>query len=167
MTLVAVTKLFPLPVLEAAYSAGLRHLGESRVQELAGKAASFEKPDLSWHLIGHLQRNKARMALEVFDLFHALDSLRLLRADGADLAYHDPVEPTLEHAGRDVRSEPLTDSLLAEAYAVLIVTDLRELDYGRVVAQSRIVVDTRNVTGPVLPAALRSQPQGWIVKCEE
>ncbi|MBT8335599.1 MAG: nucleotide sugar dehydrogenase [Gemmatimonadetes bacterium] len=97
----------------------------------------------------------------------ALDILRLLREDGADLRYHDPFVSSLEHEGLDLRSEPLTDALLAEADAVLIVTDHTDIDYGRVVAQSRIVVDTRNVTGSVLPAALRSQPQGWIVKCEE
>jgi UDP-N-acetyl-D-glucosamine dehydrogenase len=96
----------------------------------------------------------------------ALDILRLLREDGADLAYHDPFVPSLEHEGLDLRSEPLTDALLSEADAVLIVTDHTEIDYERVVARSRIVVDTRNVTGPVLPAGRRSQPQGWIVKCE-
>jgi UDP-N-acetyl-D-glucosamine dehydrogenase len=97
----------------------------------------------------------------------ALDILRLLREDGADLAYHDPFVPTLEHEGLDLRSEPLTDALLEGADAVLIVTDHTDIDYDRVVDRSRIVVDTRNVTGRVLPAARRSQPQGWIVKCDD
>ena len=96
----------------------------------------------------------------------ALDILRLLREDGADLAYHDPFVPTLEHEGLDLRSEPLTDALLDDSDAVLIVTDHSDIDYDRVIRRSRIVVDTRNVTGGVLPAADRSHPQGWIIKVE-
>lgn len=96
----------------------------------------------------------------------ALDILRLLREDGADLQYHDAYVPTLVHEGLDLESVPLTDQVLDEADAVLIVTDHSEVDYARVVDRARLVVDTRNVTGAFLPSANRSEPQGWIVKCE-
>ncbi len=97
----------------------------------------------------------------------ALDILRLLREDGADLRYHDAFVPTLVHEGIDLESSPLTDEELEAADAVLIVTDHTDVDYGRVIEKSRLVVDTRNVTGAVLPSDQRSHPQGWIVKCEE
>ncbi|MDX1418753.1 MAG: YggS family pyridoxal phosphate-dependent enzyme [Rubricoccaceae bacterium] len=81
VTLVAVTKTFPLPVVEAAVAAGLRDFGENRVQELAAKAEALPGEHagggVRWHLIGHLQRNKAKEALRHADAFHALDSLRL------------------------------------------------------------------------------------------
>jgi UDP-N-acetyl-D-glucosamine dehydrogenase len=96
----------------------------------------------------------------------ALDILRLLREDGADLQYHDSYVPSLFHEGLDLESVPLTDQALEEADAVLIVTDHTDVDYARVVDRARLVVDTRNVTGAFLPSANRSEPQGWIVKCE-
>ncbi|MEK9500666.1 nucleotide sugar dehydrogenase [Gaopeijia maritima] len=96
----------------------------------------------------------------------ALDILRLLREDGADLSYHDPYVPSLVHEGLDLESVELTDAALDDSDAVLIVTDHTDTDYARVVERARIVVDTRNVTSSVLPSSRRSQPQGWIVKCE-
>ena len=81
VTLVAVTKTHPIETVRAAIEAGLTDLGENRVQELVEK--SDEVPGESagghvrWHLIGSLQRNKARDATARADLFHALDSLRL------------------------------------------------------------------------------------------
>lgn len=96
----------------------------------------------------------------------ALDILRLLREDGADLSYHDPYVPSLVHEGLDLESVELTDAALDDSDAVLIVTDHTDTDYARVIDRARIVVDTRNVTSSVLPSSRRSQPQGWIVKCE-
>ncbi len=84
ITLVAVSKTFPVAAVEAARRAGIRHFGENRVQELAQK--STETPgreqggDITWHMIGHLQRNKARDVVRFADCFHALDSARLARA---------------------------------------------------------------------------------------
>jgi pyridoxal phosphate enzyme (YggS family) len=71
ITLVAVGKTFPAEVLSAAVAAGAGHLGENRVQEAESKKADV-KP-ATWHLIGPLQRNKARRALELFDVIHTLD----------------------------------------------------------------------------------------------
>ncbi len=82
VTLVAVTKTHPLPVVEAACRLGLRHLGENRVEEardkipaLADRLPPAEQPQ--WHMIGHLQRRKAREAVALFDIIHSVDSLRL------------------------------------------------------------------------------------------
>ena len=84
VTLVAVTKTRPLETVRAAVAAGLRDLGENRVQELVEKSDAMPGESaggaVRWHLIGSLQRNKARDAAARADLFHALDSLRLANA---------------------------------------------------------------------------------------
>ena len=82
ITLVAVTKTYPPELVAAAIAAGASDLGENRVQEAASKIAALQQiqPAARWHLIGHLQRNKARLAAELFDLIHSVDSLRLAEA---------------------------------------------------------------------------------------
>ena len=74
--LVAVTKGFGLPVAHAAMQAGLHVLGENRVQEAEPKVLAL--PEAEWHLVGHLQSNKARRALALFGTIHSVDSLDLL-----------------------------------------------------------------------------------------
>ena len=71
----AVSKTVPPERLRAAVAAGLTTLGENRVQELAAKAAVV--PGVTWHLVGHLQANKARAALEVAAVIQAVDSVEL------------------------------------------------------------------------------------------
>jgi pyridoxal phosphate enzyme (YggS family) len=79
ITLVAVTKGHPLEALRAARQVGLSVIGENRVQEARSKWAEAGNLGLAWHLVGHLQRNKAGQALGMFDLIHSVDSLRLAR----------------------------------------------------------------------------------------
>ncbi len=80
VTLIAVTKFFPAEVVRLAYDAGLRHFGESRLQEAIQKQADLEDLlDITWHLIGHLQTNKARKAVEHFQWIHSVDSLKIAR----------------------------------------------------------------------------------------
>jgi hypothetical protein len=74
---VAVTKSHPLEAVDAALAAGLRDLGENRVEELEEKRAARPDADAVWHMIGHVQSRKARSAAELADLVHSLDSLRL------------------------------------------------------------------------------------------
>ena len=75
--IVAVTKGFGIDVARAALDAGLTRLGENRVQEALPKVAAL--PDAEWHLVGRLQRNKARKALSAFAVVHSVDSIELLR----------------------------------------------------------------------------------------
>ena len=77
--LVAVTKTFPLAAVEAAADAGLADFGENRVQEALQKIEGAPGLRVRWHLIGHLQSNKARAAAARFDWIHSVDSLKLLR----------------------------------------------------------------------------------------
>ena len=75
--LVAVTKTVPPDRIRLAYEAGLRDFGENRVQEAAAKRPALSDLTVIWHLIGHLQSNKARPARELFHWVHSVDSLRL------------------------------------------------------------------------------------------
>ena len=80
ITLVAVTKNHPVEYMKEAAAAGITDVGENRVQEALQKQAEFPDNGLVWHLIGHLQTNKAKHAVEHFDLIHSVDSEHLLRA---------------------------------------------------------------------------------------
>jgi pyridoxal phosphate enzyme (YggS family) len=76
--LMAVSKTFAVERIREAYAAGLRVFGENRVQEFAGKAdAVRDLRDIEWHLIGHLQTNKAAKAAELFDAVDSVDSVRM------------------------------------------------------------------------------------------
>ncbi|MEM6433187.1 MAG: YggS family pyridoxal phosphate-dependent enzyme [Cyanobacteria bacterium P01_D01_bin.115] len=78
--LISVTKKQPSAVIRAAYAANMRDFGESQVQEAIAKQAELsDLPDLTWHLIGHLQSNKIRKALQHFDWIHSIDSLKLAK----------------------------------------------------------------------------------------
>lgn len=76
--LVAVSKTQPAIPASEAVAAGVRHLGESRVQEAAGKKDGVSGSP-QWHLVGHLQSNKARKAAEIFDWIHSIDSEKTAR----------------------------------------------------------------------------------------
>ena len=78
IALMAVSKTFPPEIIREAYHAGQRLFGENRVQEFADKAGALsDLPDAEWHLIGHLQTNKAAKAAELFTAVDSVDSLRL------------------------------------------------------------------------------------------
>ncbi|MFZ4664886.1 MAG: YggS family pyridoxal phosphate-dependent enzyme [Prochlorotrichaceae cyanobacterium] len=84
--LIAVTKTVSVAKMRLAYAAGIRDFGENRVQEALDKQTQLaDLTDITWHLIGHLQSNKARSALKIFDWIHSLDSLPLAQRL-ADLA---------------------------------------------------------------------------------
>ena len=77
VTIVAVTKGFGPEAVRAALAAGLPDVGENRVQEALEKMTQVPGPGAAWHLIGHLQRNKARLVPGRFTLVHSIDSLEL------------------------------------------------------------------------------------------
>jgi pyridoxal phosphate enzyme (YggS family) len=79
VTLVAVSKTVPVDVVREALAAGVTILGENRVQEARDKIAALSGL-ATWHLVGHLQTNKAKLAVQLFDLIHSLDSPRLAEA---------------------------------------------------------------------------------------
>jgi len=76
ITLVAVSKTFPAEAIRGAYELGVRHFGENRVQEFESKRG-LDCPEATWHLIGHLQGNKARRAAQLFHRIDSVDSVAL------------------------------------------------------------------------------------------
>ena len=77
VTLVAISKTFPPESIREAYEAGLRDFGENRVQEAKAKRPLLADLRITWHLVGHLQANKAKAARELFHWVHSVDSFRL------------------------------------------------------------------------------------------
>lgn len=76
--LISVSKTHPAEVVRAAIEAGVMDLGENRVQEAEPKIGELGREAATWHLIGHLQSNKARRAVQLFDMIHSIDSIALV-----------------------------------------------------------------------------------------
>lgn len=79
ITLIAISKTHPAPVLALIIELGAVDIGENRVQEAEEKITKVGRDKARWHLVGHLQANKARRAVTLFDLIHSLDSVELAR----------------------------------------------------------------------------------------
>ena len=110
ITLMGVSKTFPALAVREAYAAGLRVFGENRVQEFADKAGELRGlANAEWHLIGHLQSNKANKAAELFSAVDSVDSLRLaekLNSAAEKLGHRMPVLIEV-NIGDEARSETL------------------------------------------------------------
>src|ERR1043166_6426485 len=79
VTLIAISKTHPADLIEDLIRLGARDFGENRVQEAETKIPTVGRNSARWHLVGHLQANKARRAVNLFDVIHSLDSIELAR----------------------------------------------------------------------------------------
>jgi pyridoxal phosphate enzyme (YggS family) len=130
ITLIGVSKTHPASVIEQAFQAGLRHFGENRVQEWEEKRGLVANLPATWHLIGHLQSNKAAKAAK---LFHSVDSVddfalaeRLDRAR-AELANVEALRVLIEvHMGEETKSGVSESDLPQFAQKLL---DLQHLNF--------------------------------------
>ncbi len=82
VTVVAVTKTVEPLAIDTAFRLGIRHFGENRIQEAEGKIRQLSglEPSPTWHMVGHLQTNKVKVTVEIFDIIHSIDSIRLAEA---------------------------------------------------------------------------------------
>jgi pyridoxal phosphate enzyme (YggS family) len=114
VALMAVTKTHPPDRIREAYKAGLRLFGENRVQEFSGKASALaDLPGPEWHMIGHLQTNKAAKAAELFSAVDSVDSLKLAeKLDAAARALNKKLQVLIEInvGGQDAKSGVAIDS---------------------------------------------------------
>ncbi|HBE73877.1 MAG TPA: YggS family pyridoxal phosphate-dependent enzyme [candidate division Zixibacteria bacterium] len=94
ITLVAVTKTYPAETINEGIEAGITIIGENRVQEAAGKYPRIGQR-AQWHLVGHLQSNKAKKAVEIFSLIHSIDSVKLAQEVGRRAAERGKVQGVL------------------------------------------------------------------------
>jgi pyridoxal phosphate enzyme (YggS family) len=115
--LMGVTKTVPPQQIREAYDAGLRIFGENRVQEFATKAEALRDLHAEWHMIGHLQTNKAAKSAELFAHVDSVDSLRLaqkLNSSATDLGKKLPVLIEINIAGEAAKSGVAPDSAALE-----------------------------------------------------
>jgi hypothetical protein len=125
ISLIAVSKTFSADAIRAAYDAGLRAFGENRVQEFESKQAKLgDLTDVTWHLIGHLQSNKARRAVHLFHRVDSVDSLVLAqKLDSAAVAEAKQVPVLIEvHLGGEA-----TKSGVAEGDLPALVGGIEKL----------------------------------------
>ena len=94
ITLVAVSKTISVERIQEAISAGVKHLGENRVQEAREKIPQIDAP-VTWHMIGHLQRNKAKYAVRLFDMIQSIDNQELAQEVDKRAAQVNRVMPVL------------------------------------------------------------------------
>lgn len=115
ITLVAVSKTHPAESILAAYEAGVRHFGENRVQEWEEKQPKVANLDAIWHLIGHLQSNKARRAAHLFRRVDSLDDLALAKKLHAAAAAEGKCLPVLieVHLGGEETKSGVAENGLA------------------------------------------------------
>ena len=114
ITLMGVSKTFSAERIREAYTAGLRVFGENRLQEFGDKVEALgDLPDAEWHMIGHLQTNKAAKAAELFDAVDSLDSVRLadrLNASAESAGKILPVLVEINVGGEQAKSGLAPDS---------------------------------------------------------
>lgn len=94
VTLIAVSKTKPVPMLQEIYDCGVRDFGENKVQELTEKYEVLPD-DIRWHMIGHLQRNKIKYIIGKTALIHSVDSIRLAEAIESEAAKKDCIVDVL------------------------------------------------------------------------
>jgi PLP dependent protein len=130
ITLIGVSKTHPAEKIREAFHAGLRHFGENRVQEWEGKRAALAGFPATWHLIGHLQSNKAARAANIFSSIDSLDDWALAqRIDraAAERSSSEPMRALIEvHlGGEETKSGVSEGELLALAERVLQLEKVR------------------------------------------
>ena len=154
VTLVAVTKNHPPEVITESLALGVQNIGENRVQEAKHKQEAIGKQGF-WHLIGHLQTNKARQAVAHFDLIESIDSEHLLAAVDKEAARIGKVQDILLQL--NIAHEEQKSGLDREDYVALLP---KLADYKNVRLRGLMVIaqkcDDVEATRPVFAAGYRA-----------
>lgn len=125
--LVAVSKTKPVAMVEMAFRLGVTDFGENRVQEALPKIAEFRPQGLRWHMIGHLQSNKAGKAVSSFDCVQSVDSLhlaRLLNRHAAQLSVRLPVLLEVNISGEESKEGMTPSEVHALAWQIVSLPHL-------------------------------------------
>jgi pyridoxal phosphate enzyme (YggS family) len=129
ITLVTVSKTVPADRVRLAIAAGVNTLGENYVQEARDKIQMLSDTDVSWHFIGHLQSNKAKYAVKLFDMIHSVDSLKLATEIDKHARKAGTIQPVLVQV--NLGNEPSKFGL-AEDTVMATVRDIGKLANVRV-----------------------------------
>lgn len=126
VTLIAITKTVAPPDVERAFRLGVRHFGENRVQEAEGKLAALAhlRPHITWHMVGHLQGNKAKKAVTLFDMVQSVDSLPLAQELSRRAVKPLPILLEVNVAGEASKSGFPPDAVAEAARAVARLPNL-------------------------------------------
>lgn len=124
--LVAVSKTVPADRVKTAIQAGVDALGENYIQEARDKFAVLGTAPVEWHFIGHLQSNKAKYAVRIFDLIHSVDSIKLARELDRQSARNDKVQDILVQV--NTGKETTKSGIYAED-ALELVRRIAEFEY--------------------------------------
>jgi pyridoxal phosphate enzyme (YggS family) len=123
--LIAVSKTMPAEVVQEAIEAGVSDLGENYIQEARDKINRLARAPVNWHFIGHLQSNKAKYAVRLFDLIHSVDSLKLARELDKYAQKNDKIQAVLIQvnvAREDSKSGVYVENTLK------LLTDIAQLE---------------------------------------
>ena len=126
ITLVAVTKGVALDAIRKAVEAGVHHVGENRVQEAEAKQPSLADINalVTWHMVGHLQTNKVKTALGLFDIIHSVDSLHLAEAVSRSATKPVPVFLEVNITGENTKFGLSADELIRDGATVALLPNL-------------------------------------------
>lgn len=124
--LVAVSKTVPPDRIRQAIEAGATTFGENYIQEAREKIQALADLQVSWHFIGHLQSNKAKYAVKLFDMIHSVDSIKLAREIDKQAAKIGKIQPILIQVNI---SEELTKSGTAPENTFELVTEANRLEH--------------------------------------
>ena len=126
ITLVAVTKGVALDAILEAVEAGVHHVGENRVQEAEAKQPSLADINalVTWHMVGHLQTNKVKTALGLFDIIHSVDSLHLAEAVSRSATKPVPVFLEANITGENTKFGLSADELIRDGATVALLPNL-------------------------------------------
>lgn len=166
VTLIAVSKTRPVEMVKIAYDLGIADFGENRVQEALSKIDAFHPQGLRWHMIGHLQSNKAQRAVASFDSIQSVDTLHLaqmLNRFATESAKRLPILLEINVAGEASKEgmTPAETLLLAQQIATLPALELQGL-----MTVAPLVEDPEEVR-PVFRAlrALRDRLRDQLPEC--
>lgn len=152
--LVAVSKTFSPEAILEAYHAGARELGENRVEEASEKIIDVNRQlnagKIRWHLIGHLQRRKARDAIALFDVIQSVDTLRLAETLNRHAAAEEKKVPVLLQV--NVGNDPQKFGFAPEPRAALLA------DFEKITALPNLRVQGLMTIGPLVASAEQARP---------
>ncbi len=127
VTMVAISKTQSPEAVHAAFRAGIRHFGENRVQEAGGKLPELKeiRDQSTWHMVGHLQTNKVKTALELFDIIQSVDSLKLAAFLSRNAHGNVPVFLQVNLAGEETKSGFSIEELAEAASRIEAMPNLK------------------------------------------
>ena len=123
--LIAVSKTIPAEIVQQAIEAGVSDLGENYIQEAREKIDSLARFPVNWHFIGHLQSNKAKYAVRMFDLIHSVDSLKLAKELDRHARLNDKIQSVLVQV--NVAKEESKSGIYVED-TLRLVTEISRLE---------------------------------------